>query len=341
MDLSNTLLITHKDCLDGAGCALTFISYGGRPDNIKYVLPDKSSAELRKILDGKDYFFLDSLPHYDNSTVQIKAVSSILVADVGVDESTAKWLEDNGLTDRITIVDHHKTNGHLDGRKWCRFNVGACATYLLEDYLYFHCTKAGPNQVRGVSSISFELASVINDYDMWLLQDPRSTELAILMQIYGQQAFVECMLQRIQRAHSAIDGVTKLADLIATHLFTSNWTEQKLLIARKEAMEAETAEAISRMVLVNRDDKQWGYVSVGRYATNITLDRMLREYGCDIAVNINLQSGAVAMRSLKDQMAVDCSAMAAKYGGGGHASAAGHPFDKAAALTLLLEHLHG
>ena len=168
-DMSNVVLLTHKGCLDGCGCALLFLKNGGKKENIKYI----AAGTLEKII-------LED-PLLDSNKF-------LLFADIGLNhdnEDAINKLEKRG---NCIIIDHHKTSASLKKREWCIIdsdNGGtACGTELLRRYL----------QLEDFDSK--RISTIIDDYDRWQLKIPESMQLATFMTWCGQDEFVSLMQNR-------------------------------------------------------------------------------------------------------------------------------------------------
>ena len=157
-DLSNTVLVTHKDCLDGAGCAIAFMHAGGSYENVRFVRAGTANR------------FVD----HDES---ISKDSGLIFADVYVDDEHADALEKRG---NVEVMDHHATAQHLSRRRWCTIDMARCGTELLAEKL-------------DVYNIG-DLAKIVSDYDLGVFSDPRSDDMTMLMNFLGQEEFVRRMV---------------------------------------------------------------------------------------------------------------------------------------------------
>ena len=163
MDLENTILVTHKNCLDGVGCVLMFLHRGGKRENVVYLNPG-----------NRDKFILES--------EEVASGKPLLFADIGVSCSEhADALEKRG---NVVLLDHHKTSSHLSGRTWCTIDMDACGTELLRRFL-------------GVDDKFLNrLAATIDDHDRWIMKIPEGDSLNLLFKFMGQERFIDSFALR-------------------------------------------------------------------------------------------------------------------------------------------------
>lgn len=162
--LQDTILVTHENCMDGAGCAIMYLVAGGSPKNIRYV----PAGMLER-------FIKDSPEFAEGSKLMI-------FADIGTTQPKyADLIEKRG---NAVLLDHHATSMHMKGRDWALVDGSTCGTEHLRRWL-------------GVDRVNwFVLASIINDHDSWLNKDPRSKTLITLFTFYGQRRFVQEFVDR-------------------------------------------------------------------------------------------------------------------------------------------------
>lgn len=159
-DFKNTLLVTHKGCNggDGATCAILFLAYGGRKENIKFVVPDYSM----------DPFIEDP--------------RQIIFADVGTSVAEAKKISHRN---DIVFLDHHKTSIPLNVFDWCEIDEEntRCGARMLYDWLY---------QDDFERMIPYrQLVDLIDDYDRWQWKLKDTENLHIIYEMLGQDEFID------------------------------------------------------------------------------------------------------------------------------------------------------
>lgn len=299
-ELTKTLLITHKGCPDGSGCAVVFIAAGGLRENVRYVNAGRGVGEFFK--KNVDY---------------INGFDRIICADVAPDEKAAEKIEKE--FDHVTVIDHHRTALYLKDSEWCIIDMEKCGTFLLYDYLFgeFDQSKTVVGEAPMLKAALHNFAVLTNDRDMWLRQLRKSNEMSLLMDFLGQERYVTRAL------------VDYFAFPWASH-------ERELIDILAEKKDRYVEEMAEKAHVFERDGKKWGYVFAGSHRSDV-LNRILEVHDVDVAVGIILEgTGFVSIRSGDS---FDSAAFAKQHGGGGHFKAAGHPIDNET-LKEMLEVVH-
>jgi hypothetical protein len=161
-ELSKTLLVTHKDCSDGCGCAVVFEALGGSPGSVAFVPAGHGPRDYIK-----------------KNLVWLSNWKRIIMADVAPCEEAADMIEKQ--LGNVTVIDHHKTALGLNTRDWCNIDVSKCGTWLLLDYL-MDGDAPRPMLER--------FAMLTNDRDLWLRQHVMSDEMSLWMDFVGPQRYV-------------------------------------------------------------------------------------------------------------------------------------------------------
>lgn len=320
-DLSKASLVTHVNCMDGAGCAILFLLLGGREENIHYV----GAGTLKK--------FIDEHP-------VMKKDRFIIFADVSLSTvEDANVLEKRG---NCVLIDHHLTAKHMQDRSWCYIdcdgNSGSgCACMLLLSYLSYSRWLWGDIFMANHEVI--DLTNAIDDNDRWLQKDPRSAEMAAYMTFVGQKRFVEAFsdLSRWYPPTSVeYGGWNKWGAGI-----WKDWERTVLEIIQDQKnnnIERIIRDVIVHDVVMDNEEIPVAYVVSSEQNVSQLLMTVLDRFpNAKVAAQISVDKGAVSLRSRGD---VDVSAMAKMFGGGGHRSAAGHPLPKNLS-KLIVEDCHG
>jgi uncharacterized protein len=162
MTLSNEdHLITHAGCMDGAGCAIVFLHFGGNKDNIQFCSPAHERIDS-KAIDNRKRF-----------------AGTLYLADISVSPAAAEQLDKVGS---VRLYDHHKSALPLAKYSWCHINEdnSLCGSKLFYQAL---------NRSADVSLV--DLLDAIDDRDRWVNGNPYSQSLHELFSLIGQEAFVE------------------------------------------------------------------------------------------------------------------------------------------------------
>lgn len=170
--MKDTVLITHRNCLDGAGCAILFLAMGGQRDNIRFVGPESISKVVTELLNTYS--------------------GHLLFADASVTEEEAKLLDARG---DVTLIDHHQTAAHLKKYPWAHVSVGvegdngagvACGTLMMwEHFLLQH------NDIAEYEG----MARMIDDYDRWIHKNPLSQKFADFHYLTNTNYFIDRFLK--------------------------------------------------------------------------------------------------------------------------------------------------
>lgn len=297
-DMKDTILCTHRNCLDGAGSAIMFLRAGGRRENIRYV----AAGQVER--------FVKTDPIY-------KTDKFIIFADLGLNQKTAfdtKYADDLEKRGNCVMIDHHESSLYLENRTWCKIDMNACGTELLRRYLVAH----GFLKEQYPSDPLFRLANIIDDFDRYQLKDQRSLLMADLFTFIGQQKFVDKFLNpwtRFVDEHFWSEGELYMLDVIqAKRLEVTEHLMKK--VEKKDLLVPEYFSYPLKMAVV---------VSSEPYISHI-LDRILQENpDCQFAAQISFDRGSVSLRSRGD---VNVREISQLFGGGGHRAAGGHPIPK-------------
>lgn len=164
MNLDNTVLVTHRNCMDGSVCAILFLARGGKKENIYFSSPSHED--------------IDDLVGHLAETHH----GPILIADASISLKLATKLDNQNID--ITILDHHKSAIPLNKFDWCLINEKntKAGGRLLYDYF----------KSKGMFLSSYEeLVMAADDYDRWIREHPKSEDLVTLHQAIEQESFVE------------------------------------------------------------------------------------------------------------------------------------------------------
>lgn len=313
-NLEDAVLITHKGCMDGSGCAIMFMGAGGKRENIKYV----AAGMVEKFVKSDPVF---------------KSNKFLIFADIGL--NTPKYADTLEKRGNLVLLDHHNTSLHLMGRYWAEIEEKneRCGTRMLRDYLID--IVPAPNPIKSSSWRMF--ANLLDDHDRWIRQIPGSEDMATIMSFLGQQDFITRFTDPKTRR---CDNISKRR---AQSGFLTEFEEDLLGILARRRDEA--IEDVLKKVTVRQVKLPDGsMVSMGIVVTmepniSLLLQRLLEQYPqVQVATSISLEKGAVSLRSRGGEP--DCSRIAALFEGGGHKGAAGHRIPQDT-LETILEHIYG
>jgi len=265
--MTPTLHLTHTD-LDGTGCAVLF--EGARPGQGRVELVDNGAIDARVL-------------------AALEAERAVLVTDHGLAEATAAavdaFIAGGGA---FTLLDHHRSTRHLEGRAWATVDEDRSATGLLFEHL-------------GRPPAFAEFARLVEDHDLWRHADPRSAQLAALLGLLGHERF---------RARFTADPAVEFRE-----------GELLLVEHEDERREAYLARKLEQARVVEKDGKRWAVCYAEQYQSDLA-ERLMTGLGVDATAIVNPARRTVSLRG----RGLDVSALAERLGGGGHARAAAFSF---------------
>jgi oligoribonuclease NrnB/cAMP/cGMP phosphodiesterase (DHH superfamily) len=318
-NLEDAALVTHKGCMDGAGCAIMFMLAGGKRENIHYV-----AAGMVERFVKKDPVFQSN--------------KFLIFADVGL--NTPKYAEVLERRGNLVLIDHHDTSLHLLGRHWAEIEEKnqRCGTMMLRDYLIRIDDENKVGFGRRLKSTSYRIfAESIDDHDRWLRQKlPFSEDLATFMVFVGQQDFItrfadpkDRICQNIALGRGKVYFTQFEDDII-------NILDRRRDEAIEEAMKKVTVKEIK---LSDGTQVIGGFVVTNEPNISLLLNRLLEVYPqVQMAVSVCIEKGAVGIRSRAGEL--DVGRIAGLLGGGGHKGAAGHRLPQDLS-EVILEHIYG
>lgn len=262
------LLITDTD-LDGVGCAVLFSIIN--PANKVYFHEHGTSEQ--KIVD-----IVDQWPW-----------EYVFITDLSISQELATYLNRRG---NVNLFDHHKTSLELSKTyDWAFVNTNYCATYIFYHFLSTVC------DLRTYQ----EFVRLVNDHDLWLHQDPRSRQLARLLDLFGRKYFIFRIVSAPNRFFLPFETVILES------------TDEKI----REYLE-------SVKVIILTDEEGYMYVlAIAEKYTSELGEYLLNKYQeCSYVVILKLDINSVSV-SLRSRGDFDVSEIARRYGGGGHKAAAG------------------
>lgn len=305
-DLSNTILVTHQNCMDGSGCTILYRRAGGKQENVRYI----SAGSMERFINDE----LDKLGD-----------KFVIFADVGLStgphlERYADRLEKRG---QCVVLDHHKTSLGLAKRTWCDVRQDICGTELMRQYLV-------SNNFGGRALRDKRLSAIIQDHDLWLQKDPRSKDLASYCVFLGQDVFVENFMDRPCSGIIFTPAEIIMMDaLIKRRDKTIEFLMKHVII--KDIRLAQGSSSFAELVKI-------GYLISSEPNVSLLLDTVfMRHPSVQVACQVNFDRGSVSFRS---RGIVDVSELAMQFGGGGHRLAAGHKIPSSIVKSIL-EELHG
>lgn len=303
-------LFTHTD-LDGVGCALIARAVMGIAVDITFCENSKVDEEVNSFLDS------DAADDFD----------SIIISDLSVSRQVAERIDEaiktSKITCRVALLDHHVTALPLNEFEWCKVTQHidstsegihkTCGTELVFDRLTKSCPRLLPEPIMRNLETFVRSVTLWDTWD-WKENDEEgetAKKLNDLFHILGRDKFIHEM-------EEAIVANRKFPE------FTD--IQNSLLEQRQIDIDRYIKSKQSQMIKI---PTQWGIAGVVFAEQYISqLGNKLCELNNDIAfaAMIDFTYNCVSLRSI--ETGADVSVIAKRFGGGGHAHAAGFSFDK-------------
>ncbi len=263
---------------------------------------------------------------FDQEAKGRKLFDKIIITDMSVGETLAERIEKNDKY-RVRLYDHHKSAEWLNKYEWATVKVEddlGRALSATEIYWQDSISKLlgkgafGRSKNPHKNRVAEEYVAMVTSYDTWAWEaagDTMPKFLNHLMGIYGKELFQDAITKCI------LEGDTVM-------------TAEDLTMARSEEMRQ------SKYVRTKLDDVvemdvmgySFGVVFAEQHKSELG-NLMCQEYDIDVAAIIDMGSHSISYRASKDT--VDLSLIAGKFGGGGHAKAAGSSFSEDIAFDLM------
>lgn len=262
---SKILNISHKD-LDGVGCSIIIKNCFRNP-----VFIDAKYNNIQEILWKIDF------ENYD----------AVILTDISPEEVIADFTPE--WKDKVLLLDHHDTAMNLHDPENMKFVVpGESATVLVKKFF------------EKYYDVKFDhldyFTSVVNDYDMWIHEDPKSGDLNELYLKYWDERFRE----RFYKG------------------FTDFSFEEKIYIENQHKAFNKTFNDLDIWDLT--EESMCMFVS--QKWTNEICDKLLKEKGYKVAINRNPKTKNCSVRTNVPSLHIGKVLEELKYGGG-HKEAAG------------------
>ncbi|MGM0852758.1 MAG: DHH family phosphoesterase [Bacillota bacterium] len=282
-------LLSHND-LDGVGCGILAKLSFGEQVKVRYNSISGLNREVEWFLEneGKD--------------------TSLLITDLSVSEENEKRLEEFFRAGgKVKLIDHHKTALRYNDYKWGHVVVEdeegklTSATSLLYEYLISH-------QLMEPTDAIAEFVELVRQYDTWEWEkneNYHAQRLNALFFLISIDEFEEKMISRLQTSdHFHFDEFeTKILDMEEKKI------DRYIRRKRRELVQTETGGLFAGVVYAESYHSELGN-ELGKENPHL-----------DYIAILNIGGKRMGFRTIHDH--IDVSEVAAQFGGGGHAKAAG------------------
>ncbi|MEF3303289.1 DHH family phosphoesterase [Paenibacillus sp. GYB003] len=293
-------LYSHND-LDGVGCGIVARCAFGERIEVRYNSVQSLNPQVERYLEA--------------TRDKPKKGELLFITDLSVDEENEHRLDRHVLEGgKVRLLDHHKTALHLNRHPWATVQVDyddgslASATSLFYEYLVQH-RMLEPSQALA------EFVELVRQYDTWEwekydnVQAKRLNDLFFLMSL---DDFEERMVERLQNQTA----------------FAFTEFEEKLLEVEESKIERYVRRKKRELVQTFVSERCVGIVYAESYHSELSHELGRSYPHLDYIAILNVGGKKLSLRTIHDD--VDVSEIAATFGGGGHAKAAGCPLTETA-----------
>jgi oligoribonuclease NrnB/cAMP/cGMP phosphodiesterase (DHH superfamily) len=300
-------LYTHND-LDGLGCGILAKIAFGEEVEVHYNSVARLNSQVER-------YFEITKPNQQKEDM-------LLITDLTVNEANSKridqFVKDGG---KAQFIDHHKTALHLNKFDWAKVTVSyedgrlTSATSLFYDYLT-------TNQNISSSPSVEEFVELIRQYDTWEWEKNnllKAKQLNDLFSLLSLDDFESKMIERLKNDDS----------------FSFNEFEQQLLKMEEEKINRYIRKKNRELVQTFIGEHCVGIVHAEMYHSELGNELGKANGHLDYIVILNMGGKKVSFRTIHDH--IDVSAVAEKFGGGGHAKASGCTMNETAYKLFVQE----
>lgn len=311
--MSKIKLFTHTD-LDGIGCAiLAYLAFGRESVDVEY-------CNYRDINEKVEEF-------WENGPVE--EYDKVFITDISIGKDLARTIDLYAGDDIWHLFDHHATALGLNKYDWCEVSVMNDTLGIKTsgtELFYTYLRRRGQFEHLSVNVIGNidEFVDIVRDYDTWRWKELGKEGIVCkqmndLFYIYGREKFIDW----------ALDQILTLKFYRGISAFPI-YSEKDMALLDQKQKDIDIYIEEKNKQLFNRVDEvghTYGVVFAERYFSE--LGNRLCELNPDLAyiAMIDISSGAVSYRTIRDDIDVG-GEIAHAYGGGGHPKAAGSTFDK-------------
>ncbi len=286
-------LFTHND-LDGLGCGILAKITFGEGVEVHYNSVARFNSQVER--------------YFEVTKKSQQKEDFLLMTDLTVNEANSRrideFVKEGG---QAQFIDHHKTALHLNEFDWATVVVSyengklTSATSLFYDYLM-------TNQHLSSSPVVEEFVELIRQYDTWEWEKNnliKAKQLNDLFSLFSLDDFEGKMIERLKGDEN----------------FSFNEFEQQLLKMEDEKINRYIRKKNRELVQTFVGEHCVGIVHAEMYHSELGNELGKANSHLDYIVILNMGGKKVSFRTIHDH--VDVSAVAEKFGGGGHAKASG------------------
>ncbi|MFI2855865.1 DHH family phosphoesterase [Paenibacillus sp. JSM ZJ436] len=286
-------LYSHND-LDGVSCGiLARLAFGSKVE-VRYHAVHSLNAQVERYL----------LQQAEQNQPENMLLITDLAVSPEIEARINRFVTSGG---KVMLLDHHKTSLHLNAHEWGSVHIHhedgrtASATSLLYEYMQSReWLQPSPSLDQFVEWVRL--------YDTWEWEKAGEIEakrLNDLFYLLSPEEFEPRMLSRLQgSSHFAFDEF-----------------EEKLLTLEEDKIERYIRRKRREMLQTFIGEECVGIVYAESYHSELASELGKGNPHLDYIAILNLGGRRMSLRTIHDHM--DVADIAKRYGGGGHAKAAG------------------
>ncbi|MFN7250154.1 MAG: DHH family phosphoesterase [Anaerobacillus sp.] len=282
-------LYTHND-LDGVGCGIIAkLAFDGNVE-IRYNSVMGLDFQVSRFLEKP------------------KKEDIVFITDLSVNENNEKGLDQFVKKGgKVHLIDHHKTAIHFNDYNWAKVTVQyedgrlASATSLFYEYLLEE------GLLTATKSID-QFVELIRQYDTWEWDQNGNTGAKRLNDLFFMLSIDEFEERMVER-------------LKTNQPFKFDDFEEKMLALEEEKIQRYVRKKKRELVQLFIEDDCVGIVHAESYHSELGNELGKDNPHLDYIAIVSVGGKRMSLRTIHDH--IDVSAIAGKYGGGGHAKASG------------------
>ncbi len=290
--LMRYILLTHND-LDGVSCGILAKLAFGEFVDVHY-----------HSVNSLDYHIEQLMKEQSDKNHSCKIYITDLSVNKDNERRLKKYAQRGGL---VQLIDHHKTALHFNEYEWGDVRVEESIGKLASATSLFYSHLQKQNLLKERSSLS-EYVELVRQYDTWEWERKKNIHakhLNDLLFLQSIEEFEQSMVERLSIQES----------------FSFNEFEEKLLNIEDKKTERYIKRKKRELVQTFIGDKCIGVVHAESYHSELGNELGKEHPHLDCIAIVNMGNKKMGFRTIHDH--IDVSEIAAQYGGGGHAKAAG------------------
>lgn len=287
----HNILLTHND-LDGVSCGILAKFAFGDKVNVHYHSVNSLDYHVEQLLsdqtDEQNFrLYITDLSVNKENEVRLK-----------------KFYKGGG---QVQLIDHHKTALHFNDYEWGHVKVEESEGKLASATSLFYAFLV-ENNIIDSKTIIEEYVELVRQYDTWEWdrnENIQAKRLNDLLYMQSIEEFQDQILKRLSQKES----------------FSFSDFEEKLLDMEEKKTERYIRRKKRELVQTYIGDLCVGVVHAESYHSELGNELGKEHPHLDCISILNLGNKKISFRTIHDH--VDVSEVASRYGGGGHAKAAG------------------